>query len=112
MTDQVRNIDKEIEALQKAIELKDAIVRLEKNRDFKKVFTDMYFSEWATNLVMQRGLPEMRSRPELIEANSRKIDAVGELHGFIRGTKAQGNDCELRIKEAEDARASILAEVE
>lgn len=107
---QVRNIDIEIKEAKKAIALKDAILKLEKNRDFKLVFTDMYFSEWATNLVLQRGLPEMRTNEELMEANTRKIDAVGELSGFIRNVKAMGYREEDGLSEKEDTRAAILSE--
>ncbi|AUR97280.1 coil containing protein [Vibrio phage 1.238.A._10N.261.52.F10] len=110
MTNQVRNIDADIQKYKDDISLRDALVRLEKNRDFKKVFETAYFKDFAQNLVAQRALPEMRSREELIAANTRKLDAISEAQHFIRAVHAMGGQADGKLSNAEVERDVILAE--
>lgn len=107
-----RNIDAEIQGHKDAIKLGEALVRLEKNRDFKAVFGEAYFKTFANNLVLQRAMPEMRSRPEMIEANTRKIDAVSEVQHFLRGVHAMASNSTMALPESEQTREDILAEQE
>lgn len=109
---EVRNIDAEISEHKEKISLRDALLRLEKNRDFRKVIEKAYGEEFAKNLIMQRALPEMRSRPEMIEANTRKVDAISELFHFLRGVHAMGAHAEQALPEAELTREEILDEDE
>lgn len=110
MTTHIRNIDAEIENHKQSIKLHEALVRLEKNRDFKAVFTESYFKDFANNLVIQRALPEMRSRPEMIEANTRKLDAISEVQHYLRGVAAIGANAVQALPESEETRELILAE--
>lgn len=112
MTQHIRNIDAEIENHKEAIKLNEALERLQKNRDFKAVFTESYFKDFANNLVIQRAMPEMRSRPEMIEANTRKLDAISEVQHYLRGVAAIGSNAKELLPESEETREAILAEQE
>lgn len=105
-----RNIDTEIQDHKDAIKLGEALKRLEKNRDFKAVFEAAYFQKFANNLVLQRAMPEMRSRPEMIEANTRKLDAVSEVQHFMRGVHAMAAHSAVALPESEETRQAIIDE--
>ena len=102
-----RNLNAEIDQARKAIEMRDALVRLEKNSDFKTVIETGFFKDFSHNLVMQRGMPEMRGVPEIMEANTRKIDSIGELNHYFRGVKAMGAQSERTLKEAQNLESSL-----
>lgn len=108
MIDQVRNIDNDIKVAKDSIALRDALRRLEKNRDFRKVFIEYYGKTFAHELVNQRGLAEMRAREQMMEANTRKIDGIGEFSAFMRNLMALGANAELDLKQAEATRDSIV----
>lgn len=108
MTD-VRNLDIEIDTAKEMVAMKDAIERLRKNRDFKKVIEVGYFQKFAQDLVTQRGMQAFRASPELIEANLRKIDACGEMQNFLNQVYANGLRSEHALKEKHELRAEILA---
>lgn len=110
MTNLVRNIDAEIKDHKEKVKLAEALSRLENNRDFKKVFGEAYCKEFAQNLITQRALPEMRSRPEMIEANTRKLDAISEVQHFFRGVHAMGAHSAAALPESEETRTAILNE--
>lgn len=112
MTEPTRNIDAEIQSYKDSIALRDALVRLEKNPDFKKVMLDHYGDEFAKQLVMQRADPSFRARPEVMEANTRKIDAVSEFFGYIRTLHAIGANAEANLTVSEQTRDAILEEQE
>jgi hypothetical protein len=102
-----RNLDVEIKAAQDAIAMAEAMVRLEKNPDFKRIIEVGYFKDFAHNLVMQRSFPEMRGNEAMIEANLRKIDSIGELNFFFRGVKAMGVQSERTLKEARSLEKTV-----
>lgn len=109
MNDEIRNIDIEIEQAKKIIAMRDALVRLEKNPDFRKVISDGFLREFALNTVAVRGRLEFRTNPALMESNTRKLDAVGELEEFFRNVRANGARMEICLQEAEETRNEVLA---
>ena len=109
MNDEVRNIDIEIEQAKELIAMRDALVRLEKNRDFRKVVSEGFLRDFALNTVAIRGRMEFRTNQALMDSNTRKLDAVGELEEYLRNVRAHGARMDVALKEAEETRNEILA---
>ena len=109
MNDEVRNIDIEIEQAKELIAMRDALVRLEKNRDFRKVVSEGFLRDFALNTVAIRGRMEFRTNQALMDSNTRKLDAVGELEEYCRNVRAHGARMDVALKEAEETRNEILA---
>ena len=109
MNDEVRNIDIEIEQAKERIAMRDALVRLEKNRDFRKVVSEGFLRDFALNTVAIRGRMEFRTNQALMDSNTRKLDAVGELEEYFRNVRAHGARMDAALKEAEEIRNEILA---
>lgn len=107
---EVRNIDIEIEQAKKCISLRDALVRLEKNRDFKKVVSEGFLKDFALNTIAVRGRPEFRNSEVLMESNTRKLDAMGELHEYFRNVMSNGAMMESTLAEAQDLRNEVAME--
>jgi len=104
---QTRNLTAEIAQARIDIDMRDAFVRLEKHPDFIKVIEEGFFKNFSHNLVMQRGMPEMRGVPAIMEANTRKIDSIGELNHYFRGVKAMGAQSERSLKEAQKLESAL-----
>lgn len=94
---QAREIEVTIETATEAVNLRDTLLRLQKNPDFIKVVEESFTREFGHSLIMQRGLPQFRTTPALIEANTRKLDSIAELAGYFRSIIAQGNHYESVI---------------
>lgn len=109
MNDEVRNIEVEIEQAKAIIAMRDALIRLEKNKDFQKVISNGFLRDFALNTVAIRGRMEFRTNQALMDSNTRKLDAVGELEEFFRNVRANGARMEMTLQEAEATRNEILA---
>lgn len=107
---QTRNLDLEIAAAKKSIALADALTKLQKSPEYKTVIEEGFFKDFAHNLVMQRAYPEMRGNDQMLEANTRKIDSVGELHHFFRGVKAMAAQSAKTLEGAQLIQAQIEEE--
>lgn len=110
MSQDIRNMDIENKNASASIALADALARLEKNRDFKKVIEEGYFKEFAHNLVAQRAMPEMRSTESVIATNTRKLDAISELRHWFRGVRSMGYQGQLKLDANKQEAARILSE--
>ena len=109
MNDEVRNIDIEIEQAKELIAMRDALIRLGKNKDFQKVISNGFLRDFALNTVAIRGRMEFRTNQALMDSNTRKLDAVGELEEYFRNVRAHGARMDVALKEAEEIRNEILA---
>lgn len=107
---EVRNLDREIEQAKHIIEMRDALVRLEKNRDFKKVITEGFLKDFVLNAIAVRARYEFRNNETLMQSNLHKIDAAAELHEFFRNLKANGIQCEHDLANAEALKLQVEME--
>lgn len=107
---QSQRTELEIAKTKKEVELHKALTRLEKNPDFIKIITEAYQTESALKLVKQRGSVELRSKPTLLETNTRKIDAISELNGFFSAIHATGLHGIDKLPAFEDELAYLLNE--
>ena len=106
----VVNIDLQIEQAKEAIATRDALKRLETNPDFKKVFTEEFFKNFATQLVWQRGETTAQMNPQLLEAIDRNIACIGSMRSWLHTVNAQGAQAESAIVQADAAIAAMAAE--
>lgn len=105
----LEQLEVEIDEAKKQIELLHAVQRLQKNKDFKKVFMDGYFKDTAAHLVLLKALPEMQTK-EHQESIITRIDAIGHLREHIRSIYQMGNMAKASMDDKENTRTEILAE--
>lgn len=112
--DDVQEIDQEtievsMDQAKQALGLKKALVKLTKNREFKKVVLDNYFETEAARLVMLKADPELQS-PEAQADLVKRMDAIGMFREYCRGIMAFGAQAEKELRDLEEAREEMLAE--
>ena len=89
------------------VDVKDSMVKLQKNRDFKKVITEYYFKEEAARLVMAKSSNLNVEQQLLVD---KMIYGVGSLAKFLDSVISRGTQAEQALAEDEDTKASILQE--
>jgi len=89
------------------IDVKNSLLKLQKNKDFKKVVIEYYFKEEAARLVMAKS-------SNLDEAQQLTIDkmiyGVGSIAKFFDSVLQRGVQAEQSLSEDEESKASILQE--
>lgn len=105
---QVDQIQVELKHAQEIIKDRDALDRLRKNKDFKRVIDTLYFKEEAARLVMARAnsaLNDEQQRHILM-----MIDGVGCLVNFFDTVERRGSDMDVAIKDYEEALEEVARE--
>jgi len=102
-SDQAREIEVSIEDAKKIVQRMEALARLEKNRDFKKIFLDGYFKEEPARLAGLSG------SPELLESDNISMDelwsmtrAIGHLRNYLINVHRMGRAMEAQMKQAQE----------
>lgn len=90
--------------------LGEALTRLLKNRDFKKVILEHYMRDEAVRTVKLMAAPECQS-PGQQEALQKILIAIGQLDQFMRVTLQIADRAEIGIRDDEAAQAEVLAEL-
>ena len=106
--DQIKQIDRNIEAAKATLELSGALERLLTNRDFRKVIAEGYLTQEAVRLVKIKGEPAMQTS-EKQAAILRDIDSIGSLHQYFNTIFMQGGIAEKQIGADEEMRVELLA---
>lgn len=102
----VLNLDLEIEDAKKSIALSDALERLQNNPDFKTVVQEAYFKEEASNVVLAKAVPHLRSDQHQ-KVFEQRIIGIGEFRQWLSEVVAQGNMARKALEEAEQMRDEI-----
>lgn len=100
MEDEIQQVEVQIEHAKEVVALGDAIRRLEKNRDFQRVFGDVYMKEEATRLTLLTADPNL-DEPQRANVLI-SLRAIGECFGFLRARKMQADLMAKELVEAED----------
>ena len=103
-------INVEIAEAQMCIDLKNAIERLMKNKDFIKVFNDNYFKDYAIGQVLARASLSMRANPQFGESNMRKLDAIAETKTWLDQAIALGYQMEDAMQDRKAYADELRAE--
>lgn len=107
---EVNEIEQNIEVLKNQIALRDQVLKLEKNRDFKAIILEGFCTKEAAKYVQTAGNPNLSK--EAREDALNLALASGHVLRFLEVIKAMGNAAEARLpryeEELDNARAEEL----
>lgn len=105
----LRDIDNAIVELKKVIEMADAVQRLKKNKDFKKIIIEYYGTDYASELVRAKAQPQTQDEKSQKFIGS-QINAIGHLFNFLDVLIAQGSPAKDNLEEHEEERLAMIQE--
>ena len=88
------------------VDVKDSMVKLQKNRDFKKVITEYYFKEEA-RLVMAKSSNLTEEQQMVID---KMIYGIGSLAKFFDSVLSRGVQSEQQLADDEETKALLIQE--
>lgn len=106
---QVAQIELTMDEAKSQIGLAEALDKLHKNRDFKKVFLDGYFKDEAIRLVELKGYPSTQ-REDMQADIVKQIDAIGCVRGFFSKIYQEAMNAQSAIEAAEQELEEIRSE--
>lgn len=109
MSNDVKEVEIEIEQAKRMVGLRDALIRLEQNKDFVSLFIDGYINGESTRLVLLKADHNMRSA-ENQEAIEAELSAISRFNQYMRTTIVMGNMAEDSLTDMEDTRQELLVE--
>lgn len=107
---QVQEIEVGMEEAKAVIARKSAVLKLESNREFKKLILEGYFKEEASRLALLSADP--RIRPEDQADAILQIQSISKLHQYLHGIIMQGTIAEQALAEYEEALEEARVEEE
>jgi len=93
----------------KAVELKDALVKLTSNSLFEKVILTGYFENEASRLVLLKAEPSLQD-DENQKAIDKGIIAIGEVRQYLRVIMHLGTQAEKSLVDCAEERVKVLEE--
>ena len=106
---QVEEIEMTIKQAKEQVALKDAVIKLSNNKDFKKVVNEGYFEKQASRLVLLKADPNMQDEKSQKELDN-SIIAIGYFRQYLSSLVQLGYQAEREILSAEEEKDNILAE--
>lgn len=107
---EIQRVQSEIEDYREAARLKEAVLRLERNRDFKKLIMDKFLTEECARHVQNSVNPNLS---ESVRSESLGMaQAAGYLKAWIAGVVQMGTQASYEIPENEAYLAQLRAEAE
>jgi len=103
---EIQEIEISIEQAREVVELKDAIFRLMKNEDFKKVIDVGYFSNESRRLVGLLAQPSVNDTNKVYES----LMGISRLEEYLRVAILQGKAMEQQIESSNQVLADIANE--
>jgi len=103
-------IENSINAHKQNVAIGEALQRLLRNRDFKRVIMEHYLRDEAVRAVKLMAAPECQN-PTQQEALQKIIIGIGQLDQFLRVTLQIADRAQLAIQDDEAAYAEIAAEI-
>jgi len=89
MITELEQIQLTIKQAQTKVDLADSLDALTKNRHFKKVFTNCYFTDYALSLVKNRANISFQDEKVQNDMNM-QLSAVGCVDQFMKRVKSEG----------------------
>lgn len=109
--EELKKIEENIKTSEKAIELKNAFIRLENNEDFKNIVSEGYFKDLAVRLVQLKSEPVTQT--EARQANiMTAINGIGSLYQYFQGIVTQGNVAEDSMLSLKQEKEECLQELD
>lgn len=94
----IQQIEVDIDKAKKAVELRDALRRLSKNKDFQLLIEDNYFVQEASRLVLMKAVEQMEN-PESQARLDNQINAIGHLRQYFIFIEGWGTNQEAALEE-------------
>lgn len=107
-TSTLEKLEKEKKACQEAIKLRDSLVRLYSNKDFKNVIENQFMEKVCARYARLSGLSSMNADARA-DALS-KAQAAGHLQEWMHAIEMQGAQAENSLKNIQAEEADIRAE--
>jgi hypothetical protein len=104
---QLAQVERDIAARKRDIELAESLKRLESNRDFKKIIGELYLNQEAIRLVHAKADPALqldKHQSNII----RDIDAIGSFAGFLSTIHINGRRASEGLKDDEATRTELM----
>ena len=102
-------IELTIEQAKESIADREAMDRLKKNRDFKRIFEKGFFDAYAVNLVYLKSDPSMQE-PNVQEDIIKDIDSIGRVRQYLSSIYQKAHVAEKDLRDSEEQRDELLAE--
>ena len=106
---QIHQVEITIEEAKKQVNKMNALIRLSRNKDYKEVFLDGYFTQHAIQQVLLKADPGHQSSEQQAEI-VKEIDAIGSLRMHLHAIVAQGRQMEGSLAEHEQTKEELLTE--
>lgn len=111
MIESIQELEENIQESKAVVEVGEALGRLIRNRDFKKVIIDGYFRDEAIRLVHLKSDPAFQT-PERQQSILSQMDAIGVLSQYFNTLNHQAEQARKAIDAAVEMRDEILADEE
>lgn len=108
-SEQIEQVEVSIEHAKQAIELRDALDRLGKNEDFKKIMTEGYFKDEASRLVLLKADPEAQTEDTQRYLDN-SITAIGYVRLYFSTIMQLGIQMERSLKADEETLQELIEE--
>ena len=109
-TDQeIQKIEVTIEECKKTIERRDALVRLQKNKDFISLIEDGFLREHAIRQVELKSHPGVQAENQQ-QSIDHQIIAIGSFKQYLIGIKGMGDQAEQALSADEETLTELNAE--
>lgn len=108
---QMEIVEVEIDDAKVQISMADSLMRLHKNKDFKKVFLEGYMKDDLVRAVKSKADPACQDAVSQSMLNQR-IESVGQLDQFMRTVFIFGNMASKSLADYEAVREEMLSEEE
>ena len=109
-TDQeIQKIEVTIEECKKTIERRDALVRLQKNRDFISLIEDGFLREHAIRQVELKSHPGAQNEKQQ-QSIDNQIIAIGSFKQYLNSIRGMGEQAEQALSGDEETLEELNAE--
>lgn len=109
MSDQMEMVEITIDQARSMISKRDALFKLLKNANFKKIISDGYFQDEAAKLVMLKSEPAMDT-PEMQTKVDNAIIGIGALQQYFIAIERAGDQAEKDLIGFEETREALAQE--
>lgn len=103
----VEQIDAANASLTKAVEFRDSLLALHKNKHFIKVILEGYLQKEAADKVKALGVPNLQGEQEQREIMN-ALQGIAHFNQFLRNVLIVGDNAERSIASNEDYRVQVL----
>lgn len=94
---------------EEAIELRDALVQLKKNKHYKRIFEKELFQDFAAQCVLMKGSPAAQNENTQKHID-RDIAMLGALHSRLNSIIQLGNTAEYTLAGVKDEVERLMTE--